>query len=674
MTEPGKAVFLSYASQDAEAAKRICESLCNAGLEVWFDQSELRGGDAWDQKIRKQIKECALFVPIISANTQARPEGYFRLEWHLAEQRSHLIAHGRPFIVPIAIDDTGDAEALVPDAFVAVQWIRVPRGDATAELAAQFGRLLTPGTVRPSRPTAYEAPISSPAAPGRRHARRYSWLKILTFGCLGALAIIVAGIVALSAFGGWIGWRARDQHPESATGSAAANPPGGDNQANAKPAAPAGAQTTATSPARELTQRAQQILAPGSLTRAQLDAAGELCDRALQLDPTDPLVWAKAADVELRYIYPYGYDRSDERRRRAEERATRATTLGPDLFQVRLIQAEVYAHAIGTPALMAEAEKMIKALRSTRPDDKELVQQLAEVLREEKRFNEAAQLFEHVGEFEVAGWSYFEAGELRSALAAVRRAPRTVTALQLRTNLEYGANEDLDAAQAVVNQFQPSELLAEMPATDSMRVAIYRRDPQRLLELAQGLPNEFIDSNAFRGPRKYFTGVAYELSGRPIQAETEWRAALNVLEARLNATPDDRLLLLWASWLHAALHDLSGAERTFARNQALAGLDGDTMDVTGWLASLPTADALLRMRKTDALLAGLDRLFRAKPPNWELVHADMRFSPDADYLRGDPRFEKLLRDNLPPGAKPFPDQKLTTPSPSAPPNGTSTAK
>ena len=69
---PRGAVFLSYASQDAEAARRICEALRGAGVEGWFDQSELRGGDAWDQSIRKQIKECALFLPIISANTQER--------------------------------------------------------------------------------------------------------------------------------------------------------------------------------------------------------------------------------------------------------------------------------------------------------------------------------------------------------------------------------------------------------------------------------------------------------------------------------------------------------------------------------------------------------------------------------------------------------------------------
>jgi hypothetical protein len=42
--------------------------------------------------IRKQIKSCALLIPVISANAHARIEGYFRLEWKLAVDRSHLIA------------------------------------------------------------------------------------------------------------------------------------------------------------------------------------------------------------------------------------------------------------------------------------------------------------------------------------------------------------------------------------------------------------------------------------------------------------------------------------------------------------------------------------------------------------------------------------------------------
>ena len=50
-----KAVFVSYASQDAEAAKRMCDAMRAAGIEVWFDQNELVGGDAWDAKIRLHI-------------------------------------------------------------------------------------------------------------------------------------------------------------------------------------------------------------------------------------------------------------------------------------------------------------------------------------------------------------------------------------------------------------------------------------------------------------------------------------------------------------------------------------------------------------------------------------------------------------------------------------------
>jgi len=84
VTDPGKAVFLSYASQDTEAAQNLCNALRAAGVEVWFDQSELRGGDAWDRQIRKQIHDCALFVPVISVHSDARHEGYFRREWKLA--------------------------------------------------------------------------------------------------------------------------------------------------------------------------------------------------------------------------------------------------------------------------------------------------------------------------------------------------------------------------------------------------------------------------------------------------------------------------------------------------------------------------------------------------------------------------------------------------------------
>jgi len=183
MSDPGKkAVFLSYASQDAGAAQRICDALRGAGIEVWFDQSELRGGDVWDQLIRQQIRECALFLPIISAGTQARAEGYFRLEWRLADQRTHLMGRNRPFVVPICVDGTPDAGADVPDSFLAVQWIRVPGGDTPPAVVGHVQRLLAADSAAPGRIPA--PPPSLPRlAPGSASARENS-VAVLAFANL----------------------------------------------------------------------------------------------------------------------------------------------------------------------------------------------------------------------------------------------------------------------------------------------------------------------------------------------------------------------------------------------------------------------------------------------------------------------------------------------------------
>ncbi len=155
------AVFLSYASEDSSAAQRLCESLRAAGIEVWLDQSELRGGDTWDATIRKQIKSCALFLPLISANVNQRAEGYFRLEWKLAVDRSHLMATERAFILPVVIDAIHESAALVPDRFRDVQWTSCPGGSASAEFVSRVRQLLysdgsavpraTPKVQRPGR-------------------------------------------------------------------------------------------------------------------------------------------------------------------------------------------------------------------------------------------------------------------------------------------------------------------------------------------------------------------------------------------------------------------------------------------------------------------------------------------------------------------------------------------
>jgi TolB-like protein/Tfp pilus assembly protein PilF len=200
---PAGAAFLSYASQDAEAAKRICEALRAGGIEVWFDQSELRGGDVWDQKIRREIHDCALFVPVISANTASRHEGYFRLEWDLAEQRSHMIARSRVFVVPVCLDATTEAAADVPESFKRVQWTRLPRGDTPPAFLERMRRLLSREATHASAearpraaavPHAAAAPLqpaSSPTTSPQTH-----WVPLM----IAAVVVIGLGYFAVDKF------------------------------------------------------------------------------------------------------------------------------------------------------------------------------------------------------------------------------------------------------------------------------------------------------------------------------------------------------------------------------------------------------------------------------------------------------------------------------------------
>jgi adenylate cyclase len=210
--QSSKGIFLSYASEDAGIAKRICDALRYAGIEVWFDQSELRGGDAWDQKIRQQIRDCALFVPIISAHTQARPEGYFRLEWKLAVDRSHLMAAEKAFLLPVVVDATTEPEALVPTQFREVQWTRIQAGEVPAALVDRIAALLN------------QSVASHVGSPERRVSRTPARRLPIVLAALSVIAV-AALVIATVTRGGWLSQKPVPKVEASAASAPVSNSP-----------------------------------------------------------------------------------------------------------------------------------------------------------------------------------------------------------------------------------------------------------------------------------------------------------------------------------------------------------------------------------------------------------------------------------------------------------------
>ena len=627
MSEPGKAVFLSYASQDAEAAKRICEALRQAGVEVWFDQSELVGGDQWDGKIRGQISSCALFVPIISAATQARLEGYFRLEWKLAAQRTHTMADEKAFLLPVLIDGTRDAEAKVPVEFKAVQWTKLPVGETPPAFCARVKKLLSGETAGGALGPDSSEPSGRETPPTRGSKR---WLAP---GIAGGVIALLALVIARP-------WE------KAATPSA---------ESSARSSAPTISESTAPlSEARQLARRAFAPVEHGTPAREQLVTAEALCDRALTLDSTDPEIWTIAARIDVRFIQG-NYDTSAARRERAISRAARVIGLAPDLFESRLTQAYVLDSVATTDAMRADAETQLLALLKERPDDPTTLALLANLARKAGRFTASGEYYDRAGSPGGAAWSYYYGEDFVRAGEATERSLRKGSSpamITLKALLAEVQREDVEAARTIFREVPASAMLEEGPAYNAVKFALHARHPDEVIQILGALPMDYLSISRFSGPKAMLTGRAHEMAGRPEAAHADWQVALGVVGKRLAATPNDPELLLEKTEVLACLGDTPEAEKTLRLASQLAGTAPDEITVR-------TLPIHVRLGHRDAVLTFLARTLAARENGWRVLHAMARFDSDFDPLRGDPRFEKLLRDRLPEGAKPFADQKTT---------------
>jgi len=137
---PADAIFISYAREDLEAVRVLRTALEAAGLSVWFDFDRLGAGDSFDLKIQQNIRRCSLFIPVLSRNTQARTQGFFRREWHYALDRDIEIDPSQPFIIPVAIDDTVDV-ATLPRRYREINITAASGGKPNDEFIAQLKRI-----------------------------------------------------------------------------------------------------------------------------------------------------------------------------------------------------------------------------------------------------------------------------------------------------------------------------------------------------------------------------------------------------------------------------------------------------------------------------------------------------------------------------------------------------
>ena len=66
-----KKIFIPYSRKDLDFVKKLAEDLTQAGYDVWYDLTDLEGGDHWADELQTAIDECQVYVLVISPNSVA---------------------------------------------------------------------------------------------------------------------------------------------------------------------------------------------------------------------------------------------------------------------------------------------------------------------------------------------------------------------------------------------------------------------------------------------------------------------------------------------------------------------------------------------------------------------------------------------------------------------------
>ena len=64
-----KKVFISYAREDIEVARKLYHDLKDAGVVPWMDKVDLLIGQDWKFEIKQAIKDSSYFLALLSSNS-----------------------------------------------------------------------------------------------------------------------------------------------------------------------------------------------------------------------------------------------------------------------------------------------------------------------------------------------------------------------------------------------------------------------------------------------------------------------------------------------------------------------------------------------------------------------------------------------------------------------------
>src|SRR5512138_2719454 len=158
-------IFISYSRKDIDFVRKLAEDLDKAGYDVWWDLTDLQGGDDWPRAIPAAIEASKYFIIVLSPNSAAS-------DW-VEKEYTHALSL-RKKIIPLML-----VASSVPFALNTINFVNFTSED----YVGNFKNLLT------ALGYTGEPPVVTPPAPSLATTLR-KYAIPLGIGCFILLALL----------------------------------------------------------------------------------------------------------------------------------------------------------------------------------------------------------------------------------------------------------------------------------------------------------------------------------------------------------------------------------------------------------------------------------------------------------------------------------------------------
>jgi TolB-like protein/tetratricopeptide (TPR) repeat protein len=375
----------------------------------------------------------------------------------------------------------------------------------------------------------------------------------------------------------------------------------------------------------------------------QLKAASKFYAQATQLDPEFALAWAHGSDIDG-LIYFQAIDHSDERLQAARRGAEMAMRLAPESAEAWLAKGSFLYHTKdfdGAGAAFAEAAKRL-------PNSPDILSAQGYLERRRGHYDRAIELLERsldrdpqnatnltgLGETLDATGKHTVARVWFDRALTFRPGDPAVIISKAGTWMREG---NLDAAGQLLEPL-PLQLGDATLLESQLSYLLYRRHFDAVIKgltMAMAATDFVLDG----WTASYYPtlGWAQRRSGDEKAAQETFAEGKRRLEALRASWNDNGYLASNLALINAGLGDADAAEREAEQSIRLVG--DDQYIGSGLLATRASAQALAGRK--DNALTSLEALMTSPVA---VPIGDLRWSPDWDTLRDDPRFGKLRAD------------------------------